>query len=276
MLGQSFLNRFNSWSIDNKRQVLLLNPPSDRPQSAPSIPITVDNNKLIQSVMTEYYGSYSKEHNCWISNHGGTNYCMKPAHLDIVGNDANRKILIAVSGPKLDEDGQPEECHACVGALGLFVLAEAGSQFRIVAKNGLFEDFGEYGGAPGDAFSVRKLGPQGSYAWLIKMEYGGFGSYSDVVQIYGVVGDGVVSLGSVTTRSRENDKGDESCDLTDGPRCTDISGDLVIDANSPAGTFYPLVLRASGIRQGQPFESTDRFVFDERALKYMAPQNMRW
>jgi predicted aspartyl protease len=25
LLGQSFLRRFNSWSIDNKRQVLLLN-----------------------------------------------------------------------------------------------------------------------------------------------------------------------------------------------------------------------------------------------------------
>lgn len=25
LLGQSFLSRFNSWSIDNKRQVLLLN-----------------------------------------------------------------------------------------------------------------------------------------------------------------------------------------------------------------------------------------------------------
>lgn len=36
LLGQSFLSRFNTWSIDNKRQVLVLNAPSDRPRSVPS------------------------------------------------------------------------------------------------------------------------------------------------------------------------------------------------------------------------------------------------
>jgi len=36
LLGQSFLSRFDTWSIDNKRQALLLHSPSNGPQSAPS------------------------------------------------------------------------------------------------------------------------------------------------------------------------------------------------------------------------------------------------
>lgn len=82
-----------------------------------------------------------------------------------------------------------------------------------------------------------------------------------------------MSLGSLVTHYDNSTNCGESIS-PGGPRCTDISGDLAIDANSRAGTFYPLVLRASGVRQGRLFEDTYRFVFDERALKYTVPQNM--
>lgn len=226
-----------------------------------------------QRVMTEFYGSYSKERSCWIGRHGGAKYCTKPARLDIVGSDTNSKIFIAVSGPKLDEDGQREDCHTCAAALGLIVLAENGSQLGVVAKNDLFEDFAPYGGTlvSDNAFSVRKLGPQGSYGWLIKNEHLASGAHFVTPLIYGVVGDSVVSLGDVTTHIDTT----AICTDTESPEdCTDISGDFVIDANSPANTFYPLVLRASGFTQGRSFEGTYRFVFDERALKYTVPQNM--
>jgi len=233
--------------------------------------IANDKKELMQRVMAEFYGSYSKEHSCWIRKHDGTNYCMNPTHLDIVGSDENRKIFIAVGGSKLDENGQLEECHACAGALGLIVLAEAGSQLGVVAKNKLFEEIGSWGSAPGpEAFSVREIGPKGSNGWLIKTAYTQGGKTSVTVDIHGVVGDGVVPLGSVITDF--DNSGD--CGERGLPHCTNISGDLVIDANSRADTFYPLILRASGIRKGRAFKGTYRFVFDRHALQYTAPRNM--
>ena len=251
-----------------------LGPPAPRPQATTAAPATTLGNKqdLLQRVMNEFYGSYSKEHSCWISNHEEKTYCMNPVHIEIVGSGANKKIFIAVGGQKLDNDGQPEACHACTGALGLIVLAEHGSQFKVVAKNDLFENFGSWGSAPGrDAFAVRELGPHGSYGCLITTEYDDTGEATVGVSVYGVLGDRVVSLDSVTTR---NATADDGCSERGDRRCTDISGDLVIDANSQGGTFYPLVLRASGVRQGRPFRGTYRFAFDEHAIKYVAPKNL--
>ena len=123
-----------SWTMGNSAGAKTL--------QATSIPTNLVDNKqaLLQHVMEEFYGSYNKARSCWISKHGATTFCMKPARLDIVGAGPNKKYYIAIVGPKLNEDGEPEECHACTGALGLVVLAEDGSRLGVVAKNDLFED----------------------------------------------------------------------------------------------------------------------------------------
>ena len=39
-------------------------------------------------------------------------------------------------------------------------------------------------------------------------------------------------------------------------------------------SFYPIILRVSGIREGRPFRGNYRLVFDKNSLTYLAPNNM--
>jgi hypothetical protein len=234
---------------------------------ATSIPIGDKKGELLQHVMDEFYGPHNKTHSCWLSKHKGVDYCMKPLRLDHVGSQA----FIVIDGGQLQEDGTPCDYHPCTGALGLIVLTPQGSTFGLIAKNDLYEEFGSFGtvGQSHD-FAVRELGPNGRYGWIVKGEATGAGEHIESVTIYAIEGDGVVSLGSITTHFDNNAGG---CD----GRCTDISGDVVIDAKSSAtaDTFYPLVLRVAGVRQGRrPFKGTYRFLFDRQSFKYTTPPNM--
>jgi hypothetical protein len=230
---------------------------------ATSIPIGDKKGELLQHVMHEFYGPYNKTHSCWMSKHKGVDYCMKPLRLDHVGLQA----FIVIDGGQLQADGTLCNSHPCPGALGLIVLTPQGSTFGLVAKNDLYEGFGSFGTAgQSDDFAVRELGPNGTYGWIAKSEDTGAGEHMESVTIYAIVGDGVVSLGSITTHFDNNAGGCEGS-------CTDISGDVVIDAKS-SSIFYPLVLRVSGVRQKHMFKGTYGFVFDRHEFKYTVPPDV--
>jgi hypothetical protein len=217
--------------------------------------------------MSEFYGGYDKTKKCWTSKYQGKDYCMRPHKLDVVSAEGNKWLFAAIGGEQLDENGEPVLCHGCSGAMGLFVLSEAGSTLGIVAKNGLYEDFGSWGAVPdADQLAVRQLGAGGSYGWIISTGETHSGTTTGYYNLYGVVGDAIVSLGTIPAHF--DDQG--SCDK----RCSDYSFELIVDASSGDQLFYPLVLRASGERKGRLFNNTYRLVFDKSSLMYRIPPDL--
>ena len=65
LLGQSFLKRFNSWSIDNTRQVLLLNPPPGAPQASTTQPQPVSLEQQSAIAATDLLVSNVTLRNMW-------------------------------------------------------------------------------------------------------------------------------------------------------------------------------------------------------------------
>ena len=102
-----------------------------QPLRSTSIPSSLadDEERLMPEVMTEFYGSFDREKACWISKHedtllheGNRTYCMKPIRLDVRSSRGRKMLFIVAGGQQLNEEGQPLECHACAGVLGLIVL----------------------------------------------------------------------------------------------------------------------------------------------------------
>jgi hypothetical protein len=238
-----------------------------------TIPSSLVNSEkqLLRRVMDEFYGYYDNGAKCWISKRADERYCMKPIKLEIVTSKKGRQLFIAIGGQKLAEDGHALDCHVCTSALGFIVLGENGLTLGLVAKSNLYEDYENFGRMPkAEAFSLRELGTNGSYGWIIKSDFESKGGeYYRWLTIYGVVGDMVTSLASITSYYEDP----VDCKSEGNQHCTNISVNLLFDAQSPSTTFYPLVLRASGIKQGRPFRNTYRVQFDGRSLKYLSPPN---
>ena len=247
-----------------------------QPLRSTSIPsgLADDEKRLMPEVMNEFYGSFDKEKACWISKHEDDGpedtYCMKPIRLDVRLLSGRRMLFIVAGGQKLDEEGNPAEYHAAEGVFGLIVLTPRGANLGVVATS-LYEGFEKYGRYPQhDAVTIHRLGPNGAYGWVAKLvdQHGGY----DIrwVQVYGVIGNSVKSLTAVG--SYYSDEGRSGC----GPEahCTALSVKYAFETHSSASSFYPIILRVSGIREGRPFRGNYRLVFDKNSLTYLAPNNM--
>jgi hypothetical protein len=70
---------------------------------------------------------------------------MKPIKLDIVSSSRGRRRFIVSGGQNLDEQGQPLDCHACLGVFGLIILGENRTILGVVATNNLYENAETYG-----------------------------------------------------------------------------------------------------------------------------------
>jgi hypothetical protein len=55
---------------------------------------------------------------------------------------------------------------------------------------------------------------------------------------------------------------------------TEVTAKIAFETNSIASSFYPILLRVSGIYRGSPFRGSYRLVFDKNSLTYLAPNNM--
>jgi hypothetical protein len=237
-----------------------------------------DEKRLMPEVMTEFYGSFDREKACWISKHEDTSlheanrtYCMKPIRLDVIKSTGRKMLFIVAGGQKLDEEGRPEENHAAQGVFGLIVLTPNGANLDVVATNDLYEGFETYGGYPQhDAVTIHKLGPNGAYGWVAKLVDQHSGYDIRWVQVYGVIGNSVKSLTAVG--SCYSDEGRSGC----GPEahCTALSVKYAFETHSSASSFYPIILRVSGVKHGRPFLGNYRLVFDKKSLTYLAPKNM--
>jgi hypothetical protein len=186
----------------------------------------------IPEMLAEIYGPYSSVNNCWLSKRDDGAYCIKLIKAESVSFAGDRRTFITTGGQKLDDHGEPLECHACLGVLGLIVVS-AENNGRVLARNSLFEDAKTYGRVPKPIdVSVRRLGPGGSYGWIVKMDEDHGGTEVRWLNIYGVIGDAVVRLGSIVSKySNHLDCAERYA------ACTNISVELLIDSQSPNYRF---------------------------------------
>jgi hypothetical protein len=85
--------------------------------------------------------------------------------------------------------------------------------------------------------------------------------------VYGVVGNSVKFLTAFVTYY--SDEG--GCPEVD---CSTLSTKYTFDTHSSVGPFYPIILRVSGNQKGRPFRGNYRWVFDDKSLKYVRPENV--
>ena len=107
----------------------------------------------------------------------------------------------------------------------------------------------------------------GSYGWVIRVDEFGTGAEYDTNNLYAVIGDIITSIGSIPFRMIYELDG---C----GRRCSNYSIELRIDSSVKNAPFYPLVLRASGVKEGRPFNKTYRVPFDTSSFKYLVPHEI--
>jgi hypothetical protein len=252
------------------------------PLRSTSIPSSLADNekKLLPAVMNEFYGSLEKEKACWISTHEDTllheanrTYCMKPIRLDVIKPTRQKMLFIVAGGQRLNEEGTPQEDHANNGVMGLIVLTPNGANLGVVATNGLYEEFANYGRYPRhDLITVRQLGPNEAYGW-VTAEYvwisGHGGPEVRGVGVYGVIGNAVKGLTWIT--SYYSDRGEANY-LRE--KETTLSVKYALDQHSSASSFYPIILQVSGLKNGRQFRGNYRLAFDKNSLTYLAPDNM--
>jgi hypothetical protein len=84
--------------------------------------------------------------------------------------------------------------------------------------------------------------------------------------VYGVIGNSVKPLTAITSYYSTCGQSPENC--------TTLSVKYAFETHSSASSFYPIILRVSGIREGHPFRGNYRLVFDKNLLTYLTPNNM--
>jgi hypothetical protein len=88
----------------------------------------------------------------------------------------------------------------------------------------------------------------------------------ETAAVYGVIGHSVKLLTTITsfwTNAQSNPVPP-----------TEVTAKIAFETHSSEGSFYPIMLRVSGVYRGSPFRGSYRLVFDKDSLTYLAPNNM--
>jgi hypothetical protein len=234
-----------------------------------------DNLKQFwRAFMAEFYGPYDKAKKCWISNTSDGQYCMRPHTLQTIMQDGKKRLFLSAAG-SIDKPGEPNDCHACAGSIGYFVLDATGEKLSVIARSKPYLDDGSYGRAtPEDRINVRQIGPDENYGWVAEGFWMGQGIEVENFQVFGVIGDQVRSLGSVSKSYSDQGNCDENGKLiTSGEPCSEFRFEATFDTSKP-DRFSPIILRSTGLLNGQMFEQTFTSTFDESQFLYQRPPGL--
>jgi hypothetical protein len=222
-----------------------------------------DREQLWAAVMESFYGGHDAARECWLATIDLQEHCMRPHRLDAVDADTGHLYFIVTGGYRISEIGEPDNCHACAGSLGLIVLRQSGSLLELVARNGLAAQAGAWGAIPDNgSFRLREIG-DGAYGWTMERLWGGQGYVGSTVSVFGVSGSDVVDLGDVPILADNTDLcGNETS------TCFTKTYDLVFDALSGDG-FRDIVLKKRPDSTEGP--ASFRIPFDREGFAYTLP-----
>lgn len=227
----------------------------------------VSNPKLFwKAFMTEVYGPYDKGKKCWLMRHEGDDFCMRPHTMETVTGAEGSEYFLTVAGAVTGK-AEGNDCHACNGNIGFFVLKPSGEKLAIAAQSEKLLAIGVYGNAPSaDVISVRTIGAGNAKGWVVEVFDMGQGITVTQNQIHAVIGDQVRTIG---TLPKTYSDAETECEA----KCTDVQLQETFDTSKP-DRFSPVILRSSGLLKGELFDKTFVAVFDEAQFRYVLPADI--
>lgn len=228
----------------------------------------IDNPKqLWRDVMAHFYGPYDAGKKCWIAKEGGDDYCMRPHVLKTVSDGGDVRLFLAIGGQAADADAATG-CHACSGNLGLIILEKRDGHLELLARNGLFDTTGSWGQVPPEEnFAVERIGPA-AYGWVIESGYTAQGVTGGGKEIFSIVDDKVVSLGSIPTYL-------DNCGAQEDPKapCDSYAFDLKFGPGG-SGSFYDAEAAVNAESGKPPGASQYAIPFNTKTNKYETPKEL--
>jgi hypothetical protein len=224
-----------------------------------------------KAFMKFQYGPYDKQKKCWIGKSKDRSFCMRPNTLERVQVGGRPMVFLTANGAVIDPNN---ECHACPGNIGYFVLDASGPTLLVTAKGDPFLESGSYGQAPGEgAVKIRQIGPGGTYGWTQETSYTGQGVTATNMIVKAVVGDQVRSIGGALIGYNDDGNCEDGKSLTSGKACTNVTFEATFDT-AAKDRFSPIVLRSTGLYEGEVFDKTFVAKFDEKSFLYVEPADL--
>lgn len=211
------------------------------------------------------YGRYDPARRCWAASAANgtrpTTGCLAVTHTESVRTSEGDRLFVLLGGT-----AKPD-CHACGGLIGFAVLDTAGSP-RLVAHSRPIVD-GGYGN-PGDPkqMHLERLGAD-RWGWIQESGDVAQGVEEGHLVVWLPRGDRIEAAG--TLDGSHSNMGGE-CSMVPRPaglECVSISVTYAVDAHSAAALSYPIILQASGRRNGQAIKAEAAAVFDPGTLAYV-------
>ena len=231
------------------------------------------NQKIFwRSFMTATYGTYNKQMKCWVSGDSTGKYCMRPHSFETIDVGSRKQIFATVAGAIISKDGN--DCHACNGNIGFFVLDASGKNLNIIAQSARYKPDGVNGRAPSaEGIKLRLIGPNGNYGWTVDNFDFGQGVAIEATTIKGVIGDQVLSLGTVPKSFNNDEDCEDNKTISSGEPCSDYKYEASFDTAKP-NRFSPIILRSTGVLKGDTYTKTFIVPFDEKTFLYQLPKEL--
>lgn len=222
--------------------------------------------------MTEFYGPYNKARKCWVAKTKDNAFCMRPHTFDLVQSGNDKLLYVTAAGATTAADN---ECHACSGNIGYFVLDLNGGKMTVRAKSDLFLEDGSNGApTPEDSIHVRQIGKDGVYGWTEDTFWMGQGISVERTQVLASVGDQVRTLGWLPRSYNDDGDCENGKRISNNEPCSNFSFEASFDTAAPHQRFANIILRGTGSLRGEPFSETYSVTFDEKSFSYKLPKNL--
>jgi hypothetical protein len=232
-----------------------------------------------KAAMEHFYGSYDRRLKCWTaeirSDDGPLKACMRPHKIETVNTSGGKRHFLVFGGFAINDRGGKDDCHACGGLMGMAVLEETGNALDLIARNDLATSFGSWGDIPPEeAFTLRRIGQDDLYGWVIETGYTGQGYTYLSHFIHAPIGDRIIEIGSMPAGFDDlGNCDDNGTNLMNGEKCTAYSVSLDFVENA-AAKLYDAVMRYSGYRHGETIDPVFTAKFDDATLAYELPDGM--
>ncbi len=211
------------------------------------------------------YGRYDPARHCWsVSAANGTRPttgCIAITRADPVHTPEGDRLFVLLGGT-----AKPD-CHACGGLIGFAVLDTTGTP-RLVAHSRPIVD-GGYGN-PGDPrqMHLERLGAD-RWGWIQESGDVAQGVEEGRLVVWLPRGDRIEAAG--TLDGSHSNMGGE-CSVVPRPaglECSSIAVTYAVDARNAAAASYPIILKATGHKDGRAVRAEAAAVFDPGTLTYV-------
>jgi hypothetical protein len=266
---------------------------------------TIDENDMIDSVMSRTYGRYSEQQKGWLYvGDGNRNYIMRvvqQAKIESEGTTGDELYFVASGTPV---DGRPGTVY------GIFQIRSDGkpSNARPIEVSSPFI-YAEAAPITPESVHLEVLS-QRNWGWTIKLKYGinpKDGPVHVVNQIYTPRDNEIASLGAfnasyeydpgidcaeanrrydawlkrdrkpeTTEKEESNDSPDTNDEDEEPGRCSKAKWTYKT-GNSSSDAFTPLMVTGKGILEGKPVdEKTIKVMFDNKSFVYLIPKELTY